>query len=453
MSDVTKFCAVIVAPIVLAGLAAEQLRQAAERRAERAAEAERRRRARIERHGQDLRAEMVQVIAQLDTFAQSTTGRRVNEELQSIRSNLSALGERALVDEGEITAAAKQLKTLRRHLADAIARAEAAQLAAQVGQQQAALEQLKRQSAADRLLSRRFDPDGLREVEAQMSVVESFLQRQNLTKAQQEMACLQESFARHRAKVEQGQDRWNHLQEEAASAVAAAQERVASLLVDDVVQRWRASDLEALAHRAAQLESRVSAGRFAQVHQECKSVMAEADKLVAAAEEAQRLQDQRDYVARNLTESLADLGFWVQQFPAEEASADATIRATCADGRAITVNVPLKGSLRWTVEGFPWKSSRAAMASRPGPATRRPGKLRRSRRIWKSVAWKQGSCSGKARTPTVPARLPSGCRVLTRAAPNGPAESQHHDRPRAIQHSWRFGTAVARLRTRPREGI
>jgi hypothetical protein len=57
MSDVTKFCAVIVAPIVLAGLAAEQLRHAAERRAQQAAEAERRRRERAERRGHELRPE------------------------------------------------------------------------------------------------------------------------------------------------------------------------------------------------------------------------------------------------------------------------------------------------------------------------------------------------------------------------------------------------------------
>jgi hypothetical protein len=353
MSDVTKFCAVIVAPILLVGLAAEYHSHAAERRAQRAAEAERRRRERVGRRGQDLRAELAKVIAWLDTFAQSTAGKRVIEELQSIRSNLTRLGEQTLGDEGEIANVAMQLKGLRKHLADAVACAEASQLAAQVGQQQAALLQLKRDFAAGRLLSRRFDPDGLREVEAQVSVVESHLRRSDPTKAQDEIACLKESFARHRAQVEREQDRWNSLHEEAASAVAAAQERVASLLVDVVVQRWRASDLEAMGRRIAELESSVSAGRFAQVHQECKSLMANADKLVAAAEDAQRLQDQRDYVTKSLVESLAEVSFWVQQFPAEQASSDATIRATRSDGRAITVSIPLEGSLRWAVEGFP----------------------------------------------------------------------------------------------------
>jgi hypothetical protein len=353
MSDVTKFCAVIVAPIVLAALAAEQLRKAAERHAQQAVEAKRRRRERRERRGQDLRAEMAKVITQLDTFAQSTEGRHVEEELQSIRGSLSGLGEHALGDESEITAVTKQLKGLRKHLAGAIARGQAVQLAAQVGQQQAALQHLTHEAATIRPLSRQFDPEGLREIDAQVKVVELHLQQQHLGKAETEMARLQELFARHRIRVEQEQDRRNKLQEEATSVVAAAQERVASLQVDEVVQRWRVLELEELGRRIAPLEDSVSAGRFVQVRHECKSVMAEADKLVAAAEEAQRCEDERNYVAKSLVDSLADLGFWVEQFPPEQASADATIRATRSDGRALTVNVPLKGSLRWTVEGFP----------------------------------------------------------------------------------------------------
>jgi hypothetical protein len=277
----------------------------------------------------------------------------VEAELQSIRGNLSRLGEHALSDESEIAAVAKQLKGLRKHLAAAIARAEAAQLAVQVGQQQAALQQLNREAATIRPLSRQFDPEGLREIDAQVKVVESHLQQQHLGKAEAEMARLQELFARHHMRVEQEQDRRNKLQEEAVSAVATAQERLASLQVDEVVQRWRASELEELSRRIAQLEDSVSAGRFAQIRREWKSLMTEADTLVAAVEDEQRLQNQRDYVAKSLVESLAELGFWVQQFPAEQASADATIRASCADGRAITVSVPLEGSLRWTAEGFP----------------------------------------------------------------------------------------------------
>lgn len=353
MSDLTKTCAVIVAPIILAALAAEQLRKAAERSAQRAAEAERRRRARTEQRGRDLRAEMANVIVQIDKIATSTAGGHVQEDLQSIRGNLSKLGEHALSDESKIAAVAKQLKRLRKHLADAIARAEAAQLAEQVGQQQAALVQLNREAATIRLLSRRFDPEGLREIDAQAKVVESLLQHHELADAQVEMARLQESLARHRARVEQQQDRWNSSQEEATSAVATVQERVASLQLDQVVQRWRASEVEELGRRVTQLEGSLSDGRFSQVHKECKSLMADADKLVAAAEYEQRLQGQRDYVAKSLVESLAELGFWVHQFPAEQASADTTIRATRADGRAITVNVPLEGSLRWTAEGFP----------------------------------------------------------------------------------------------------
>lgn len=353
MSDVTKFCAVIIAPVVLAGLAAEHYRHAAERRAARDAVAERRRRERAERRRQGLRAELAKVIAQLETFVASEVGMRAAGELQSIRGNLSRLGEQALADEAEITAATKQLKGLGRNLTDAVARAEASELAAQVGQQQAALLQLKREAAAGRLLSRRFDPNGLREIETLVSAVESDLRRNEPTKAEAEMAHLKESLAHHRARVEQEQDRWNRLHEEAASTVVAAQERVAPLMADQVVQRSCASDLAELGRRVAQLESSVSAGRFAQVHKECKSLMADAEKLVAAAEDAQRLQDQRDYVARSLVESLGELGFWVQQFPVEQASADATIRATRSDGRAITVSVPLEGSMRWAVEGFP----------------------------------------------------------------------------------------------------
>ncbi len=75
MSDVEKLCAVILVPMVLAGLAAEEYRRAAKRRAQRAAEAERRRQTRIERSRQDLRLALAEAMAQLDTFAKSLPDR------------------------------------------------------------------------------------------------------------------------------------------------------------------------------------------------------------------------------------------------------------------------------------------------------------------------------------------------------------------------------------------
>jgi len=344
---------VIVAPIVLVQLAAEYSRQAAKRRAERAAEAERRWRARLERRGQELRTEVAQMMAEISAFAQSTVGKHVEGDLQSIIARLRVLGKNVLREEDEISDVAKQLKRLRKLFGGATTQAEASQLTTEVGQHQAILLQIKREAASSRLLSLKFDPDGLHDVEATMTLVESHLKRRNLTKAQQEMAHLQELCARHRALVDREQDRWNGLQEEAVIALAGARERLATLQADEVVRRWRVSDLEVLVHRVEELESSVPAGRFAEIHRQCESLCAEADKVVAAAEEMQRCQEQRDYVARSIVESLAEVGFWVEQVPAKQASADATIRATCPDGRALTVSVPLEGSLRWMPEGFP----------------------------------------------------------------------------------------------------
>ncbi len=266
MSDLTKTCAVIVAPVVLAALAVEGCRHAAKRLAQHAAEAERRRRQRLERRGQELRAELAREIAQVDTFARSVVGQHVKSELQSTRNSLAKLGEESLEDEVGIAAVGKRLKRLRKSLADAVARAETIQHAAEIGQVQAALLQLNREVAAGRLLSRQFDLDGLHEVDAQVKVVESLLQRQKLAQAEQEMALLQESFARHHAQVEAGQDRWIGLHEEAATAAAIVNERLVCLQADEVIRRWHGSDLEALVRRAGQLEGSVSAGRFAQVH-------------------------------------------------------------------------------------------------------------------------------------------------------------------------------------------
>jgi hypothetical protein len=352
MSDLITTGVVIVSAAVLRQLTTQHRQQAAERRANRAAAAERRRREQRERRGELLQAELAEMIGQLDAFAQSAAGEHAENDLQSIRTRLTALGGGALREEGEIAAVARQLKEIRRLLKDATARANAGKLTSQVEQQQIALSHLKHEAAACRLLSLRFDPDGLRNVETLVGIVESHLKRRNLAKAQQEMARLQESFARHRALVEREQSQRNSLQEEATTALAVAQERLASMQVDELVRRWCAPCLEALARRVEQCESGVPAGRCAQVHQECKAIIAEADKLVAAAEEMQRCQEERNYVTKSMREILAEFGFRVEEFPAEQPSADARILATRPDGRAITVTVPLKGSLEVTTEGF-----------------------------------------------------------------------------------------------------
>lgn len=353
MSDSPKYSTVDLTASVLRELAAERRRKAEERRARRAAEVERRRRERLERRGAALRSEVAKLIGRLDVFSQSEAGKRVTADLHSIRSRLSKLGDGALREDGEITEAAKQLKGVRKALALTTARAEAEQLAAEVEQEQAVLLHLKRQTAASRLLSKKFDPEGLRELEALLSTVESQLKRRDLVNARQEIVRFGKCLVRHRAQVERGQSRWNELCEEAASVLAGAERRLASLQADEPVRRWAASELEALVRRAEELHDNIAAGRFDQVRRESETLLAEADRLAADAEKAQHRQDQRDYVTKSIRESLADLGFWVEEFAEEQPSAEATIQATRLDGRAITVSVPLEGSLRWAAEGFP----------------------------------------------------------------------------------------------------
>jgi len=233
------------------------------------------------------------------------------------------------------------------------------QLAVEVEQEQAVLLQLKRQSAAGRLLSQKFDPKGLHEVESLLSSIEGALKQRNLSKARSDTVRLRDCYYRHQTLVEQGQNRWNKLQEQAATALAGAQERLASLQSDEVIQRWSATELESLNRRAQSVTSCLVKEQFTLVHNESKAIIDETEKIAASAEEKQARQDQRDYVAKSIRESLVEAGFWLDE-PLDNQqigqcpNSDSIIRAVrLSDRRVITVGVPLEGSLQWAVDGFP----------------------------------------------------------------------------------------------------
>jgi len=127
MSSSPKYSSVSVSPRVDYQLAAERRRKAEERRAQRAAEAERQRKERLKRRGNALRAEVVEIAKQLKVFAQTKAGQRVTADLTAINNQLNQLKDIKLREEDDIAAVTKELKKLNKKLTETITRAETEQ--------------------------------------------------------------------------------------------------------------------------------------------------------------------------------------------------------------------------------------------------------------------------------------------------------------------------------------
>jgi hypothetical protein len=350
-----KTSTVTLGPSVLELLAAAARRRAAERSARRAAEADRRRREELRRRGEAVRTDLLRAADGLSAFVQTPAGQLVAGELATIGQEIANLQGRNVDQETAISDVAARLKTLRRQLVAVTDRAEMEQLATDVEQERAILLVVKRQAAAIRVQSTKFDPKSLREVDGLVAEVESLLKNKKLTEARQAADRLHARFVAHRELVEREQKRFAELREETEAALAEARQRISDLQNEVEVRRWSTRECEALVGRLSQAERTLERGQFSQVQNEVSAILAEAERIDTAAEQRQQRQDERDYVAKKVLEGLVAAGFWVETESAHSSASGTLFRATRHDGRGLSVKVPSDADqpLEWTPTGFP----------------------------------------------------------------------------------------------------
>ena len=130
---------------------------------------------------------------------------------------------------------------------------------------------------------------------------------------------------------------------------------LAGLQADPTVMRWLAASVAEMQLRAEALRQRLADNDYT----EFEVLGVEAGRLereiVDRANEAQIKADQRDYIARGIRDSLAEMGFVVSEITREVPSHPASAVAFSAVnevGRGISVSVPVDGEVFYDVDGY-----------------------------------------------------------------------------------------------------
>ena len=333
----------------------ENRRRAEERAAQRAAEAERRHKERLCQSQAAFKARLADGKKGLAAFAGTPASRHVADSLRQLQARLAQIEQKAPAGEEEIARAEKDLHRVRREFKQTIAQAKAAEDAHNLQEEAATVLRWKYQAAEDRQGSQQFDPDGLARFEAALREAAEQVDCGKLSGARRVMAAVGRLFEQHRAEVEKRRGPWLARKQASEAALARLQERIAGLQSDQVVQRWGTPAVADISERASQLSKIVENGQFEHAAREAEKLLAEADRILKAAEERQCRQQNQDYIVQSTVGALQECGFIVDainQSP-QDGNMDIVIQVHKLDGRGLTVSVPHeKGSLTWDPHGF-----------------------------------------------------------------------------------------------------
>jgi hypothetical protein len=168
---------------------------------------------------------------------------------------------------------------------------------------------------------------------------------------------IRRSIAEHRdqaawARVQAQEEEQRRLREQRLAVQHASTELYAlqaGLQADPMVMRWHGSGIARLGEEIAQAAGSEQATPFlAEAHRRAATMIAE-------AKEAQLKADQRDYIARGIMHSLADMGFLVTDPTAEHPEHPASAKIVCAAnaaGKSIAVSVPVEGEVWYEIDGY-----------------------------------------------------------------------------------------------------
>ncbi len=121
------------------------------------------------------------------------------------------------------------------------------------------------------------------------------------------------------------------------------------LLADPMLMRWHA---QSIAQLGVEIERVVGSEQALPFLEEANQHTV---TMIAEAKAAQSKADKRDYIARGIMQSLADMGFLVTDPTAEHPDHPASAKIVCAAnsaGKSIAVSVPVEGEVWYEIDGY-----------------------------------------------------------------------------------------------------
>ena len=333
----------------------ENRRREQERAAQRAAEAERLRKERLRKKQAAFNTLLAAGKKDLAEFAATPAGRHVTDVLRQLQARLAQFEQKPPLNEDDIARAERELNRVGRDLKQAMAQGEAIEEGQNLKEEAATVLKWERLAAVDRQDSRRFDLAGLERFEAALEKVKKMLAGRQLAAARQAMTAVGTLFEQHRAEVEERRSAWLAKKQAAETALARLHEHIAGLQADADVQQWQAQAIAEIASRVGEMSEIIKNGQFDHAVRQVEKLLAEADRVLKAAEERQQVQGRQDFVADRAIAALQDCGFTLDpsdQSP-QSVGTNILIHVRDAQGRGLTVSVPQEGAIEWDPYGFP----------------------------------------------------------------------------------------------------
>ncbi|MEK0188918.1 hypothetical protein, partial [Microcoleus anatoxicus] len=167
----------------------------------------------------------------------------------------------------------------------------------------------------------------------------------------------------HIASVASNRAQWEQQKAAAEQALGELEDLIIGLKADPVAKRWQTPLIDKLAAKLPTGIAAVAAEQFDQPALILAAAKTQEQEIIATANAAQIQADQRDYIAKSIAETLAEMGFFVNEPQLEHPdhpNAALILKAATNSGKGISISVPVEGEVWYNVDGYS-KTTEAAV--------------------------------------------------------------------------------------------
>ncbi|XZO02554.1 MAG: hypothetical protein ACM65L_01800 [Microcoleus sp.] len=344
----------------------ERERQAAEEARIRAAAAERERLQRLETLRNQSIAQTQATITKIQQKSPEIYPQDSSELAKRGQNLLNSL--RGVATEYQLQNTIQELPKIEQELDRAITRKrrddEEKKRKAELEKQQFELEELEREIAqipqADAI---KFDRAGHTAAQTALSALRSAIASGNPQTARSPLNTATAAVEQHIASVARNRAQWQQQKAAAEQALGELEALIIGLKADPVAKRWQIHLIDELATQLQTGIAAVAAEQFDQPALILAAAKTQEQQIIATANAAQIQADQRDYIAKSIAETLAEMGFFVNEPQLEDSrypNAALILKAATNSGKGISISVPVEGEVWYDVDGYS-KTTEAAV--------------------------------------------------------------------------------------------
>lgn len=344
----------------------ERQRQAAEEARIRAAAAERERLQRLENLRNQSIAQTQATIAKIQQKSPEIYPQDSSELAKRGQNLLNSL--RGVTTEYQLQNTIQELPKIEQELDRAISRKrrddEEKKRKAELEKQQFELEELERQIAQiPQTDAIKFDRAGRTAAQTALKALRSAIASGNPQTVRSPLNTATAAVEQHIASVAKNRAQWEQQKAAAEQALGELEDLIIGLKADPVALRWKTHLIDELAAQLPTGIAAIEAEQFDKPALILAAAKTQEQQIIATANAAQIQADQRDYIAKSIAETLAEMGFFVNEPQLEYPDYPNTaliLKAATNSGKAISISVPVEGEVWYDVDGYS-KTTEAAV--------------------------------------------------------------------------------------------